>query len=206
MIAPGLFASRQLRLTYALEIAIGFLEGALFFVPAALVAADRISYAAAGAIAAVGAIAFVAVIPLAGRALDAFGSRAVLGIGASLTAVGLALFGASLALLPMAIVGIAIAGSGFGALLGAPTRYIVSNEAPAEMRGTAVGLLSVFLIVGQIFGGSLAGGIVGADIGDVAGYRNAYFAFALIAFATVFGTFALAPRARERRSAINTSS
>jgi MFS family permease len=120
--------------------------------------------------------------------------------------VGLALFGASLTLLPMAIVGIAIAGSGFGALLGAPTRYIVSNEAPAEMRGTAVGLLSVFLIVGQIFGGSLAGGIVGADIGDVAGYRNAYFAFALIAFATVFGTFALAPRARERRSAINTSS
>jgi MFS family permease len=206
VIAPGLFASRQLRLTYALEVAIGLLEGALFFVPAALVAADRISYAAAGAIAAVGAIAFVAVIPLAGRALDAFGSRAVLGIGASLTAVGLALFGASLALLPMAIVGIAIAGSGFGALLGAPTRYIVSNEAPAEMRGTAVGLLSVFLIVGQIFGGSLAGGIVGADIGDVAGYRNAYFAFALIAFATVFGTFALAPRARERRSAINTSS
>ena len=77
VIAPQLFATRQLIVTYGLEVSIGLLEGALFFIPAALVAADRLTPVAAGGIAAIGAFMFVAVIPLAGRALDAFGSRAV---------------------------------------------------------------------------------------------------------------------------------
>jgi MFS family permease len=64
--------------THTLEVLIGMLEGALFFVPAALVAAQHLSYALAGIVAAVGAVVFVAVIPLAGRALDLYGSRIVL--------------------------------------------------------------------------------------------------------------------------------
>ena len=54
-----------------------------------------------------------------------------------------------------------VAGAGFGALLGAPTRYIVTNETTEPTRATAVGLLSQALIVGQIVGSSLAGGIIG---------------------------------------------
>ncbi len=201
VISPQLFATRQLAITYALEILIGLLEGALFFIPAALVAADRITPIAAGGIAAVGAFAFVAVIPLAGNALDRFGSRAVLLAGASLTAVGLALFAATLTTLWVAIAGIAIAGVGFGALLGAPTRYIITNELTAQSRATGVGMLSVFLIIGQIFGGSLAGGIVGGRIDDVDGYRLAYDVFAAVAVAAAILTLALASRTRERTSA-----
>jgi len=201
VIAPHLFATRQLALTYALEVLIGLLEGALFFIPAALVAADGVTPVVAGAIAAVGALAFVAVIPLAGRALDRFGSRAVLLAGSGLTAAGLALFAASLAVLWLAIAGIAIAGIGFGALLGAPTRYIITNEVPPDSRATAVGLLSVFLIIGQIFGGSLAGGTIGARIDDVAGYRLAYDLFAGVAVAAMLGTLLLASRSAERKAA-----
>ncbi len=200
VIAPALFATRQLALTYALEVLIGLLEGALFFIPAALVAADGVSPLAAGGIAAVGAIAFVAVIPLAGRALDSFGSRAVLLAGATLTAAGLALFALTLATLWLAVAGIAIAGIGFGALLGAPTRYIITNEVPPTMRATAVGLLSVFLIVGQIFGGSLAGGAVGGRIDDVGGYRLAYQLFAALALVAALGTLLLQSRERERKA------
>jgi MFS family permease len=200
VIAPALFATRQLALTYALEVLIGLLEGALFFIPAALVAADGLSPLAAGGIAAVGAIAFVAVIPVAGRALDSFGSRAVLLAGATLTAAGLALFAFTLATLWLAVAGIAVAGIGFGALLGAPTRYIITNEVPATMRATAVGLLSVFLIIGQIFGGSLAGGAVGARIDDVAGYRLAYQLFTAIALVAALGTLLLQSRERERKA------
>ncbi|GAC1302770.1 MAG: MFS transporter [Vulcanimicrobiaceae bacterium] len=200
VIAPELFRSRQLVTTYALEIVIGLLEGALFFIPAALVAADGLTPIAAGGIAAIGAFAFVAVIPLAGRALDAFGSRAVLLIGATLTAAGLALFAATLATLWLAIAGIAVAGIGFGALLGAPTRYIITNEVPASSRATAVGLLSVFLIIGQIFGGSLAGGAIGARIDDVAAYRLAYVVFASVAVVAAALTLLLASRARERKA------
>ncbi len=201
VIAPQLFATRQLAITYALEILIGLLEGALFFIPAALVAADRITPIAAGGIAAVGAFAFVAVIPLAGNALDRFGSRAVLMAGATLTAIGLAIFAATLSTLWLAIAGIAVAGIGFGALLGAPTRYIITNELTAETRATGVGMLSIFLIIGQIFGGSLAGGIVGGRIDDIDGYRLAYDVFAAVAIVAAGLTVSLASRARERTSA-----
>jgi len=199
VIAPQLFASRQLVVTYALEVLIGLLEGALFFIPAALVAADGITPLAAGGIAAVGAFAFVAVIPLAGRGLDAFGSRAVLLAGATMTALGLLLFALSLSTLWLAVASVALAGVGFGALLGAPTRYIITNEVPGSARATAVGVLSVFLIIGQIFGGSLAGGAVGNRIDDAGAYRLAYEIFAGIAVVAAIGTLALASRARERK-------
>jgi EmrB/QacA subfamily drug resistance transporter len=200
VIAPQLFATRQLALTYGLEILIGLLEGALFFIPAALVAADRVTTVAAGGIAAIGAFMFVAVIPLAGRALDAVGSRAVLFAGAVVTAAGLALFTVSLSTLWAAIASIALAGIGFGALLGAPTRYIITNEVPSSSRATAVGLLSIFLIVGQIVGGSLAGGAVGGRIDDVGGYRLAYAIFACVAAFTALVTLLLASREQERKS------
>jgi MFS family permease len=197
MIAPALFATRQLIVTYTLEVAIGLLEGALFFVPAALVAAQHLSYAFAGGIAAIGAVVFVAVIPGAGRAIDKFGSRAVLLVGAGLTAAGLAIVGAGLTSLPLVIVGLTVAGFGFGSLLGAPTRYIITNEVPSTVRASAVGLLSIFLIVGQIVGGSLAGGVVGLRLEDAAGYQHAYFTFAAIAVLTAAGTLALKSRSEE---------
>jgi len=201
VIAPDLFSTRQLAVTYALEIVIGTLEASLFFMPAALVASLGVNAAVAGALAAIGALVFVVAIPLAGRALDTFGSRAVLIAGASLTALGLALFAAELTSLWIAPLAIAIAGLGFGALLGAPTRYIISNEVPAERRATAVGLLSIFLIVGMIAGGSLAGGLIGADIASIAGYRLAYEVFAGLAVCAALGALRLASHARERRLA-----
>jgi MFS family permease len=198
VISPALFGTRQLVVTYTLEVLIGMLEGALFFVPAALVAAQHLSYALAGIIAAVGAVVFVAIIPLAGRALDLYGSRIVLMAGAACTATGLALLGVLLASLPLALISMVVAGVGFGALLGAPTRYIITNEVPANMRATAVGLLSIFLIIGQILGGSLAGGVVGASISNPHAYRALYLIFASIALVVTCATSLLAPRARER--------
>lgn len=191
IIAPRLIANRQVLITYALELGIGILEGALFFIPAALVAAQGLSYAAAGAIASIGALAFVVVIPLAGRMLDRFGSRAVLGGGALFTAAGLALFAAQLATPWAAIAGITIAGVGFGALLGAPTRYIISNETPQEMRATAMGLLSIFLIMGQIVGGSLAGGVIGAHFALPGAYARAYWIFGALALTVAAGALLL---------------
>jgi MFS family permease len=196
MISPRLFATRQLIVTYGLEVLVGLLEGSLFFIPAALVAKNNITPAQAGMIASAGAVVFVAVIPLAGRALDRYGSRTVLTYGACVTAAGLALFGLTLANVPLATVSVALAGIGFGSLLGAPTRYIISNEAPGEMRASAIGLLSIFLIIGQILGGSLAGGIVG--IFKLDGYRAAYFAFAGVAAVAACVTLLLQSRATEQ--------
>lgn len=192
----------QLVRTYLLEIVIGVLEGSLFFIPAVLVAAEGLSYAAAGFVAALGALTFVLVIPASGRALDRIGSRDVLLAGTISTEIGLAIFALGFSSLPLALLAMVVAGAGFGALLGAPTRYIVTNEAPENARATAVGFLSQALIVGQILGSSLAGGLIGAAQIEVAGYRHAYLAFCGMAFVALLLASTLKPRHDERRRPI----
>lgn len=181
----SLFTSPQLAKTYLLELAIGALEGSLFFVPTVIVGAQGLSYAAAGAIAALGALMFVFVIPLSGRLLDKIGARDVLIAGTILTEIGLAIFAVGFHSLPLTIVSMIVAGCGFGALLGAPTRYIVTNEAGEERRATAVGLLSQALIVGQIIGSSLAGGVMGMALNEMNGYRDTYLSFCGIALVSL---------------------
>src|ERR1035437_702574 len=197
VLPPAFFADRQLLVTYALEILIGMLEGALFFIPAALVAGEHLGYAAAGMVAALGALCFVAVIPLSGRLLDVIGSRAVLAAGSTLTALGILIFALGFARLPLALLAMVVAGTGFGALLGAPTRYIVSSRAGVNQRASAVGMLSIMLIVGQIVGGSLGGGVASSHGDVVNGYRIAYLVFAAIAVVAALLTAALASRRAE---------
>jgi EmrB/QacA subfamily drug resistance transporter len=193
----------QLAKTYALEIAIGALEGSLFFVPTVIVAAQGLSYSAAGAIAALGALTFVIVIPLAGRALDAIGARDVLIAGTVLTEIGLAIFAVGFRSLPLTLLAMIVAGCGFGSLLGAPTRYIVTNEAGEERRATAVGLLSQAMIVGQILGSSLAGGVMGMAINEFHGYRDMYLCFCGVALLGLIIAATLTPNRLVRKSAIS---
>jgi MFS family permease len=188
----------QLVRTYALEIVIGILEGSLFFIPTVLVGALGLSYAAAGFVAALGAFTFVAVIPMSGRALDRVGSRDVLLIGAILSELGLAIFALGFQSLALALLAMIVAGAGFGALLGAPTRYIVTNETPQRARATAVGLLSQALIVGQIVGSSLAGSFFSLAKSEIAGYRHAYLAFCGVAFVALLLAATLKPQREER--------
>lgn len=188
----------QLTKTYALEMVIGLLEGSLFFIPTVLVGAQGLSYAAAGFVAALGALMFVVVIPFSGRALDRVGSRDVLLLGTLLTELGLAIFALGFASLPLALLAMIVAGAGFGALLGAPTRYIVTNETPKHARATAVGLLSQSLIVGQIIGSSLAGGLIAGAPNEIAGFRHAYLAFCAVAFVALLLAATLKSQGDER--------
>ena len=200
-VPPALFQNGQLAKTYVLEIAIGMLEGSLFFIPSVLVGAQHLSYAVAGGIAAIGAFTFVAVIPGSGRMLDRAGSRNVLVVGTLFTEVGLVIFALGFASLWLAILSMIVAGIGFGALLGAPTRYIVTNETTPQTRATAIGLLSQFLIVGQIVGGSMAGGIMSNALSDASAYRTTYLAFAAIALFALLVTGSLRGRKAEARVA-----
>ncbi|HEY5425774.1 MAG TPA: MFS transporter [Candidatus Tumulicola sp.] len=197
-----LFQTPQLAKTYALEIVVGVLEGALFFIPTVLVGAQNLSYVVAGLVAALGAFTFVAVIPAAGRALDRIGSRDVLLIGTVLTELGLAIFALGFGSIWLSLLAMIVAGAGFGALLGAPTRYIVTNETPEGMRATAVGLLSQCLIAGQIVGSSLAGGLIGLATNELLGYRHAYLGFAAVAFVAMILAATLKSRRDERTAPI----
>ncbi len=188
----------QLVKTYALELIIGILEGSLFFIPTVLVGTQGLSYAAAGFVATLGALTFVVVIPASGRALDRIGSRDVLLFGSVLTELGLAIFALGFSSLGLTLLAMIVAGAGFGALLGAPTRYIVTTETPEGTRGTAVGLLSQALIVGQILGSAMAGSFFATAHSEVAGYRHAYLAFCGIAFVALILAAMLKPQREER--------
>jgi EmrB/QacA subfamily drug resistance transporter len=202
VVPPMLLRNAQLAKTYGLEVVIGILEGSLFFVPTVLVGAQHLSYVAAGSIAALGALAFVIVIPMAGRALDRVGSRDVLLVGTVAVEVGLGLFALGFSSIWLSILAMLVAGAGFGALLGAPTRYIVTNETHAHTRAIGVGLLSQCLIVGQIVGSSLAGGIIGMAAQEMIGYRQAYLAFCVVAFVALGLSASLKSRRQERREPI----
>jgi EmrB/QacA subfamily drug resistance transporter len=205
IVPPSLFKNAQLARTYLLELVIGMLEGSLFFIPTVLVGAEHISYAAAGSIAAVGAIMFVVVIPASGRALDRIGSRNVLLAGTLFTELGLAIFALGFNSMALAVLAMIVAGIGFGALLGAPTRFIVTNETGPETRATAVGLLSQFLIVGQILGGSIAGGIMTGAVSDESAYRWTYLTFAALALLALVVTLFLHNRRAELKARVEYS-
>lgn len=194
----SLLRSGQLWKTYLLEITIGVLEGSLFFIPAVIVSAQHVSTAIAGGVAALGALIFVAVIPFSGRALDRVGSRDVLFAGCFFTEIGLAIFALGFDSMPLTVVAMIVSGVGFGALLGAPTRYIVTNETGASTRATAVGLLSQALIIGQIIGTALVGSIIGNLRSEAAGYRFAYLTASTIALLALFITSTLRGRTSER--------
>jgi EmrB/QacA subfamily drug resistance transporter len=202
VVPPMLLRNAQLAKTYGLEVVIGILEGSLFFVPTVLIGAQHLSYVAAGAVAALGALAFVIVIPISGRALDRVGSRDVLLVGTVGVEVGLGLFALGFSSIWLSVLAMLVAGAGFGALLGAPTRYIVTNETHAHTRAIGVGLLSQCLIIGQIVGSSLAGGIIGMAAQELVGYRQAYLAFCVVAFIALGLSASLKSRQQERREPI----
>ena len=109
--------------------------------------------------------------PLAGRYLDKVGSKAVITVGTTVLAVGMLLLSRSAASLPLFIISGALIGLGLSALLGAPMRYIVLNEAPAEDRGSAQGVLTVFTGVGQLISGALIGAAAASAGGGVGGLQ-----------------------------------
>jgi MFS family permease len=73
--------------------------------------------------------------------------------------------------LPLFILSGTLIGLGLSVLLGAPMRYIVLNEAPAEDRGAAQGVLTVFTGVGQLISGALVGAAAASAGGGAAERR-----------------------------------
>ena len=89
-------------------------------------------------------------------------------------------------------------GFGFSALLGAPLRYIVLNEARPEDRGTAQGLLTVFLSVGQLSGAAVIGGVAASRGGGTEGYQLALLILGILTAILVVAGFGLKSRGTER--------
>ena len=208
ILPPSLFNRRQLSLAYALSTGAGIGESSLVFIP--LLAVIALSgYGVTQDIASfllmpvVVAMAFGS--PLAGRMLDRFGSRTVVLSGTIIMSIGMFLLGWFSTSLVMFIVSGVLIGFGMAALLGAPLRYIMLNEAHASERTVAQGVVAVFTSAGQLIGSALVGAIAASGAktvhsGAAAGYSLAFLVMSGLGVMLVLLAFFLKHRQAEQRT------
>ena len=197
IVRPHLLGNGQLRLANLLAAGAGLGESGLVFIPALAIAAFGMNSSTSSFMLMPVVLALAVGAPLAGRYLDKLGSRVVILAGTALLAAGMLLLSLSTASLPLFILAGAVIGLGLSALLGAPTRYIVLNEAPAEDRGAAQGVLTVFTGVGQLISGALVGAVAASGGGGAGGYSTAYRVIAIVAAALIVLALGLKGRAAE---------
>jgi EmrB/QacA subfamily drug resistance transporter len=193
----SLFASRQVALAATFALGAGIGEASVVFVPKLLKAAFGVSESQASFMLLPVVLAMGAGSPLAGRALDRYGSRVVVFAGNLLVGAGMLVAGLFATRLALFYLAAGLVGVGLGVLLGAPLRYIMLGEAAASERASAQGALTLFTSIGQMVGGTLVGAIAASRGGGVPGYEEAYLVVGLMALALAVMSVGLKGRAEE---------
>lgn len=195
----SLFKNRQSVLASTLAAGAGIGEVSMVFIPALAVAAmpgvvDRhtASYLLMPVV-----LAMAVGSPLVGRLLDKFGSKAVVSVGTVLMALGALMLSIWNAALWSFILAGVVIGLGLSALLGAPVRYIMLNEAPESERAAAQGAIAIFTSIGQLISSALVGAIAASAGGGVGGYGAAYLAIGILAAVLAMLTLGLKSRWQE---------
>ncbi len=197
LIRPVLFRPLQLRRAYLLTFGAGVVEGAMVFIPAMLVDAFAVTPSKASFMLAPVVLSLAVGAPLFGWLLDLWGARVVILMGTALLTVGGVVVGWLPFTVPVFYAGAVLVGLGLSALLGAPIRYIVINEAPVEERAAAQGLVSLVTKVGQMLIGALFGGLVVSFGGGVVGYQVAFRWLAGLTLFLFLMAWQLKPRQEE---------
>lgn len=203
-----LFDRKQLRLTYALTAGAGIGEASLVYISLlAVMTLGRYGITEQKGswmlMPVVLAMAFGS--PMAGRLLDRFGSRTVIIAGTATMTAGMFMLGLLANNLWLFILAGILIGLGMSALLGAPMRYIMLNEARVSERSVAQGVLAVFASAGQLIGSTLTGAIAashtqGAGSG-AAGYTLAFLVLGGFSLVLVLLSMLLKNRAAELETA-----
>jgi MFS family permease len=179
VLPPALVRTAQLRLVAVIAFAAGAVEAGMVFLPDMAVRGFGVDAATASFAMVPLVLTLAAAAPLAGWLVDNVGARTVVQIGLALTVAGLTL----LALLPLEWRNFYLAGAcvgcGLAALLGAPLRYIVLQEAGETRRGAGQGLLALCVSIGQLVGAAVVGGIVGSAADALPGYRQSLLTVAV---------------------------
>jgi EmrB/QacA subfamily drug resistance transporter len=197
-----LFNRRQLGLAYILSAGAGFGEASLVFMPLLAVVAlsgAGVTEKSASWLLMPVVLAMAVGSPLAGRMLDRFGSKAVILAGTAVMAIGMVALSQFAGSMTMFILSGAMIGLGLSALLGAPIRYIMLNEAAASERSVAQGVVAVFSSVGQLTGSMLVGAVAASMSGQGAatGYSAAFLIVGIVAVALVAAALFLKNRTAE---------
>jgi MFS family permease len=196
-----LFKSRQVVLASFLSAGAGLGEVGMVFMTSLAVAAmpTVVNKHTASYLLMPVVLAMAVGSPLMGRLLDKLGSKVIVGAGTALLALGMFMLSNSsfTSVLGLFILAGAIIGLGLSALLGAPVRYIMLNEASAADRTAAQGAIALFTSIGQLTSSALVGAVTASLGGGVKGYGAAYLAIGVIAVLMLLATLGLKSRQQE---------
>ena len=192
-----LFVKRQMVLTYFLAAGAGFGESSLVFMPNLAVTAFGIKSSQAAFLLMPVVLSMAVGSPAVGRLLDRFGSKAVILLGSLILVAGLFTLGVFATSMPLFIVAGALIGLGLSALLGAPMRYIMLNEAAPRDRSVAQGAVALFGSIGQLTGAALVGAVADSQGGGVTGYMSAFLVTGVLGVILVALAIGLKNRASE---------
>jgi len=194
IIRPSFFAARQIQLVMLIAAGLGAVECAQVFFPALGVAALGITESTAAWLMLPGVFVMMIVSVLAGKLVDALGPTRVIQVSLGVVLVGLLVYALAGITYVTFIGGGMLVGVGVAALLGAPLRYIVLEEARAEDRASTQGLLNIFLAVGQLSGAAVVGAVATSAGGGTRGYQASFGVLAVVT--VVIGGIALRLRKR----------
>jgi MFS family permease len=180
IIRPSFFAARQIQFVMLIAAGLGAVECAQVFFPALGVAALGITESMAAWLMLPGVFVMMIVSPLAGKVVDALGPTRVIQVSLAIVLLGLLVYTLAEISYVTFIGGGMIVGVGVAALLGAPLRYIVLEEARVEDRASTQGLLNIFLAMGQLSGAAIVGAVATSAGGGTRGYQASFGVLAVI--------------------------
>lgn len=191
VIRPSFFKARQIRVVMMVAAGVGTVESAQVFFPALAVAALGVTESVAAWLMLPSVFVMIFVSPIAGRLVDKMGTKIIVNISLFLLFAGVMVYGLAPITLATFIGGGIIAGIGLAAILGAPLRYIILEEARPEDRASAQGLLNIFLAIGQLMGAAIVGSVAASQGGGQIGYQAAFLVLALLCLLITGVSFAL---------------
>jgi len=199
----SLFNRTQLRLGNALSFGAGIIESSLVFMPTLAVFAFGIKESSASFMLMPLVLAMSVGSPLAGRFLDKLGSKTVLTVGTFLASTGTLLLSFFASTYVMYYVSTILIGLGLSALLGAPIRYIMLNEAKPSERSVAQGIANVFISVGQLLGSATVGALAASGTNPILGYSSGYRFIGIIGVGLVILTIFLKSQKSEKETVLS---
>lgn len=188
IIKVQLFKNRQIKLTTAIAFITGFMQAAFVFLPDFSVNNFKVEIDDASFMLLPLVLSIALGAPLFGRLIDKFGSKIILIIGLSLCSIGfylLHLVGAGVSLFYISSI---LIGLGLSIPSGSSLRYIMLNEVGFEDRAVTQGLLTIFIILGQLTGSSVIGAVI-ASSGGIDGYKEMFLYISLLLIIIILLSF-----------------
>ena len=190
-----LFSSAQIRLVGIIAFGLGLFQASIVFIPKLAVLLFSVTPSKASFMLIPLVLSTAIIPPIGGRLLDKIGSRIVVLSGLIFAVVSLFLF--SMLSNNISLFYAAEACLGIGIAIRSSLKYIVLNEIGAKDRAASLGMLIIFISVGQLTGAALIGVISSATPRESTGFGYAFLTLTSITSGLLVLSFFLRRREKE---------